>query len=136
MLVIYDDAGSIEQTVIIGDFGSLQPLYEAQGKRVLSVDDIVSPERLYVKDGAVVDKPNIAVTGEVRAIKADGNDTLTFIIAPQAFNLTVRLDGAIVHQESSEAGALDFSVTHPGTYTLFLDAAFPYYPATITVEAT
>ena len=135
MLVIYNDQGAIEQTVIIGDFESLTPIFVAMGKHVLSVDEIGSPEKCYVLNGKVVAMPNIEIIGEVRAIKADGVDTLTFSINPQSFDLTVMLGNTVVHQESSSAGSLEFAVTHPGTYKLTFLAAFPYYPTSLVLEA-
>jgi len=136
MLVVYDDTGFVQQAIFVGDFAALEKVYQANGAKVLIGDYSGDPMKIYVKDGVIVERPTVQVTGTVRSIKADGVDSLELTVAPANFNLTVLLDNTIVHQEIDTSGAFAFSTTHPGSYTLQIDAAFPYYKTHLTVEAT
>lgn len=133
MMGIYDDTGFLEQTIFVGDFEKLQLLYEAAGKKVIQADQI--DDKAYVANGVLTPRPEVAVTGAVRQIKADGLDSLHFDVAPGSFTLSLTLVGTVIQTESVTDGALDFSVTEPGSYTLLFNATFPYYPAQITVVA-
>lgn len=91
--------------------------------------------RLYIRDGQAIERPAVAIDGEVRAIKADGQDALHLVVTPPTFTLTVRFGDLIVHQETSKAGTLDFAAEHPGQYEMTFEAAFPYWPLVLVVEA-
>ncbi len=135
MLLIYDETGFIQQTIIVGDFPALKTVYESHGKFAIECPMRADHMNLYVKDGEVALRPNVEVAGEVRPIAADGVDTLHFTITPTDFSVKVSLNDLVVHEETSEAGAVDFAVTEPGTYKLEFSAAFPRHPVTITVVA-
>jgi hypothetical protein len=136
MLIVHDDTGLVTQAIFVGDFERLKPIYEANGHLVLEADHVLDTISIYVKNGQVLPRPPVAVSGEIRPIAADGVDTLKLTIEPASFALTIRLDGTIVHQESSPVGTLEFAVDHPGAYELSFEAAFPYCATVLTVEAT
>lgn len=135
MLLVSNPTGFVEQVVLVGDFDALQEIYAAQGKAVTITEYREDFYRLYIKDGEAVERPAVLVEGELRPIAADGVDALHFTVTPAAFTLTVRLDGLIVHQETSESGTLDFAVDQPGLYELTFEAAFPAWPTILTIEA-
>lgn len=136
MLVIYEDDGSVTQTIHIGDFDALRKIYQEQGRNVADADYIEDPEKIYVKDGGKVEiRPDIVITGAVVQVKANGVDTLHFTIEPAEYTVTVYLNGLVVHRESASTGALEFSTTEPGSYMLMFEAAFPYARTFLNLEA-
>lgn len=135
MLLVYDEKGFIEQAIMIGDFERLQAVYEANGKNTICGVNIAEPHKVYVRDGMVLMRPEIEIAGEVRPIRADGIDTLHFQVSPQAYKVTVKLNGVTVHQEDDTDGQLEFAVDHAGVYTLKFEAEFPYLPTELTLEA-
>jgi hypothetical protein len=135
MLVIYDDNGAVLQSIMAGDFEALEAIYREKGHKVLAVDHIDDPERLYVVNDKLLVRPVVSVGGEIRTVAADGVDTLHFVTYPVSYSLKVWLGNTVVHEESATTGVLDFSTTEPGIYTLMFEAAFPYFRTILTLEA-
>ena len=84
---------------------------------------------------AVVAKPSVTITGELRPIVADGADTLAFVIEPRDCTAYVMFDSKLVHLEELGDGLLEFSADHAGAYTLIITAPHPFKPTQIVVEA-
>lgn len=137
MLVIHDENGVITQCVMQSalTLEVLSERYKEMGRTHVMHDGEGDITNSYVKDGAVVAKPQIEVTGDIRPIKADGADELTLLISPGDVTVLVLFDGKPVHQEQITTGALEFAADHPGSYTLIVSAPHPYQPTQIIVEA-
>lgn len=137
MLVLYDERGIITSCIIqhAETLEVLSERYADQGIPHVMHDgpgDIVNS---YVKDGAVIDKPAITITGEIRSVKANGVDALTFTIDPPSFTIAVLLQNSMVHQENVTDGMFEFVTDHSGSYYVAITAAHPYKPSYMQIEA-
>ena len=141
MLVIYQDQGDgtgiINQCIVQSQFtlDVLAERYKAEGIPCIVHDGTGDIFSSYVKDGAVVPKEEVTVTGDIRQLKADGVDALTLTVAPLAFNVSVLSAGKLIHQEQETNGQLVLSVDHPGTYTVVIDPGHPYLTKQFDIEA-
>lgn len=135
-IVRYDDNGVITQVVMQVEMGmeTLSDKYAEMGIPHILYDGEVDVANAYVKDGAITPKPPVVVTGDIRTIKADGSDALHLKVTPAEFDATVALGGAVIHREHITSGDIEFSVDHPGNYTIAIAAAHPYSIAKIEVE--
>lgn len=139
MLVCYDHTGMINQCIILAPvtLEELAKRYDEMNVPNVMVDwdnpnDIFTH---YVKNGQVIEKPPIEVSGENRQVKADGVDTLTFEVWPKNVTVKVFLDGTLIHEEAVTDGSIEFAVDHPGSYRIDIEAAFPWLGTSFTVEA-
>jgi hypothetical protein len=140
MLVCYDDkTGMINQCIIQAPV-TLEEL--AARYTEMSVPHVLvdwdSPDDVfthYVKDGQVVPKPRIELSGDVRPVTADGVDTLTFRISPVNATVYVTFGETLIHQEAITDGTIEFSIDHPGSYRIDVAGEFPWLGVSFTVEA-
>jgi hypothetical protein len=138
MLVCYDENGMINQCIIQAPvtLEELAARYEAMGVRHVMADwdhpdDILTH---YVKNGQVIPRPQIEVAGENRPVTADGVDTLTFQVWPANATVKVFLGETPIHEETLTDGTIEFSIDHPGSYRIDLEAEFPWAGNSFTVE--
>jgi hypothetical protein len=134
-LLIHDGKGEITQVIIQAEV-TLEVLKKRHDKlgipAMLGAGD---PAAAYVVNGTLVPRPELTIAGELRAVKADGVDTLELSIAPGTFNIVVLFGAVIVHQETVSDGALAFSADHAGSYVVHVAPPFPYRAAALTIEA-
>ena len=134
-LLIHDAKGEITQVIIQAEV-TLEVLKKRHDS--LGIPAIMGegdPAAVYVANGALVPRPQLAITGEVRPVKADGVDTLELAIAPAGFDVAVLFGGVIVHQETVSDGALAFAADHAGSYVVHIAPPFPYRAVALTIEA-
>lgn len=137
MMVIYNPAtGEVSQAIFSGDFEALEAVYKANGYDPLVGDYSGNPAMAYVKDGVITERPMVQVGGTIRNIKADGQDALELTVSPASFTVSIGLNGDVIHQESDTTGSFSFSTDQPGTYTIVVQAAFPYFQNVFTVTAS
>ncbi|NEU95034.1 hypothetical protein [Bradyrhizobium uaiense] len=137
VIVRHDDNGMITAVTLQVEIGMdvLSERYAEMGIPHILYDGEVDIADAWVKDGQVVPKLDVEISGEVRSVKADGEDLLELAVAPAEFDATVVLDGAMVHSEHVTDGKLEFSVDHPGSYAIFVVPAHPYRVRRLDVEA-
>lgn len=138
---VHDDDGKILQVIVQVEC-TLDVLYDrwiAMGmKCVKYFGGEVAPDAMfnsYVVNGFVQAKPATTVIGEVRAIKADGVDSLSFQVTPANVNVSVYFDQNLIAQQDI-SGTLEFAADHPGTYQIFVAPPFPYKVNTFSIEVT
>ncbi|MCK1543436.1 hypothetical protein IVB12_16080 [Bradyrhizobium sp. 179] len=140
MLVCYDDkTGMINQCIIQAPvtLEELAKRYEEMGVPHVMVD-WDSPDDIfthYVKNGQMIEKPPIELSGENRVVKADGVDTLTFQVWPPNAAVKVFFGDTPIHEETLTDGTIEFSIDHPGSYRIDIGAEFPWLGTSFTVEA-
>lgn len=137
MLVVYDQAsGRISQIVTHAESGlqAIKALHDAMGAGTLIVQDVPDFIMSFVKDGAVVRRPDVEVSGYVEDVAADGGDEIPLAFKP-ACKLDVLFAGAVIHSEAAPVAFFPISVTQPGEYTIRLYPEFPYLEREIKVTA-
>ena len=137
MLVIHNPDGSISQCIVQAE-GTLEALskkYDAAGIGHIMYDGTADIYTCYVKDGEVIPRPEIEVTGELRDVVADGEDALHLTVNVTPYKATVIYEDKPIHVEESETADLVFSIAVPGSYKIVLEAAFPYLSKTVLIEA-
>lgn len=137
VIVRHDDDGVITAVTLQVEMGidALSERYAEMGIPHILYDGEVDIADAWVKDGQVVPKLDVEISGEARQVKADGEDLLELTVSPAEFDATVALDGAMVHFEHVTDGKLEFSVDHPGSYAIFVVPAHPYRVKRLDVEA-
>ncbi|UGY23086.1 hypothetical protein HU675_0034785 [Bradyrhizobium septentrionale] len=75
---------------------------------------------------AVLPKPDVVISGEIRPIKADGVDALHLAVQPEKFTVYVWYDGKLVHQEDVADGKIEFAIDQAGAFRVTIVAAQPY----------
>ncbi|SEB99850.1 hypothetical protein [Bradyrhizobium erythrophlei] len=83
----------------------------------------------------VLPKPEIAITGDIRPIKADGVDALHLTVQPEKCTVYVWYDNKLVHQEDVTDGAIEFAIDQPGTFRVTIVAGHPYQVGAFDVVA-
>ncbi|WP_375782944.1 hypothetical protein ACE10Z_23810 [Bradyrhizobium sp. Pha-3] len=137
VIVRHDGNGVITAVTLQVEMGmeTLSEKYAEMGIPHILYDGEVDIADAWVKDGEVVPKLDVEISGEVRPVKADGEDLLQLMVSPAEFDATVALDGALVHSEHVTDGKLEFAVDHPGSYAIFVVPAHPYRLKRLDVEA-
>ncbi|OKO66994.1 hypothetical protein [Bradyrhizobium sp. NAS96.2] len=137
VIVRHDDNGLITAVTLQVEIGMdvLSERYAEMGIPHILYDGEVDITDAWVKDGQIVPKLDVEISGEVRSVKADGEDLLELAVSPAEFDATVALDGALVHTEHVTDGRLEFAVDHPGRYSIFVVPAHPYRIKRLDVEA-
>ncbi|UFX42053.1 hypothetical protein HAP47_0022590 [Bradyrhizobium sp. 41S5] len=137
VIVRHDDNGLITAVTLQVEMGmdALSERYAEMGIPHILYDGEVDIADAWVRDGQVVPKLDVEISGEVRSVKADGEDLLELTVSPAEFDATVAFDGAMVHFEHVTDGKLEFSVDHPGSYAIFIAPAHPYRLKRLDVEA-
>ncbi|OKO67257.1 hypothetical protein AC628_39780 [Bradyrhizobium sp. NAS96.2] len=137
VIVRHDDNGVITAVTLQVEMGmeTLSEKYAEMGIPHILYDGEVDIADAWVKDGQIVPKLDVEISGEVRSVKADGEDLLELTVSPAEFDATVALDGAMVHFERVTDGRLEFAVDHPGRYSIFVAPAHPYRIRRLDVEA-
>ncbi|WP_050629326.1 hypothetical protein [Bradyrhizobium viridifuturi] len=137
VIVRHDDNGLITAVTLQVEIGMdvLSERYAEMGIPHILYDGEVDIADAWVKDGQIVPKLDVEISGELRSVKADGEDLLELTVSPAEFDATVALDGALVHTEHVADGRLEFAVDHPGSYSIFVVPAHPYRAKRLDVEA-
>ncbi|WP_338700774.1 hypothetical protein V5279_21475 [Bradyrhizobium sp. 26S5] len=84
---------------------------------------------------AVLPKPDVVISGEIRPIKADGVDALHLTVQPEKFSVYVWFENRLVHQEDVVDGGLEFAIDQAGTFRVTIVAAQPYKVGAFEVVA-
>lgn len=140
MIVCYDPAAGMINQCITQASVTIEALAERYAQLGIAhlIVDWDSPDDIfthYVKDGQVIPKPKVNVSGENHPIAADGVDTLTFQVSPASATVSVTFGETLIHQETITDGKIEFSIGHPGSYRIDVGAEFPWQGASFTVEA-
>jgi hypothetical protein len=109
-------------------------LLQAQEGEFLLLDSVATPDKYYVLNGEVLERPNSTTNLNKNSINADGVDSIIFSDVPKGF-ITIsskdtreRIDGEIENTDT-------FSTTIPGTYAIYIHL-FPYLDFEATIEAS
>ncbi|UGA46740.1 hypothetical protein [Bradyrhizobium quebecense] len=137
VIVRHDGNGVITAVTLQVEMGmeTLSEKYAEMGIPHILYDGEVDIANAWVKNGEVVPKLDVEISGELRTVKADGEDLLQLTVSPAEFDATVALDGVMVHFEHVTDGMLSFAVDHPGIYAIFIAPAHPYRLKRLDVEA-
>jgi hypothetical protein len=139
-VIVHDASGQIMQVIIQVEC-TLDVLFErwqAAGMKCIRHHGQLSPDAMfnsYISNGMLTPKPPLQFVGEVRPIKADGQDALSFTVAPAGASVSVFFEESLVHQEQI-GDTLEFSADHAGTYRVIVTPPFPYRAQDFTIEVT
>jgi hypothetical protein len=137
-VIVHDSSGQIMQIIVQVEC-TLDALFERwrmAGMKCIRHRGEVSADLMfnsYISNGALTPKPLLHFAGEVRQIKADGQDSLRFTLAPAGAGVSVLFDESLVHQEQI-SDTLEFSADHPGTYRVIVTPPFPYRSQDFLIE--
>lgn len=125
-ITIFDPRSGKIHRVIIAPFGVAQDqVQEGESWVGGHSDDLIH----YVDGGLIVNRPTMPCTIDKPQILADGNDLATISGLPEP--CTVSFKG---EEYEVTDGSFSFTANIPGIFTVEIEA-FPYLPATFTVEA-
>ena len=138
MLVVYDDRGMIVH-IILQAQASIEDMlerYEQLGQNALVYDgDALDIMTNYVVDGEAVPKPKLTIAGKMRAVIADGRDTLSLKFDPPRAHLDVLLDDVVVAEAEIDDGRLELNTGYAGRYKVRLTPEFPWLGDEFEFEA-
>jgi hypothetical protein len=138
MLVVYDNRGMIVH-IILQAQASIEDMlarYEQLGQNALVYEgDALDIMTNYVVDGEAVPKPRLTIAGEMRAVTADGRDTLSLKFDPPRAHLDVLLDDVVVAEAEIDDGRLELNTGYAGRYLVRLTPEFPWLGDEFEFEA-
>jgi hypothetical protein len=138
MLVVYDDRGMIVH-IILQAQASIEDMlerYEQLGQNALVYDgDALDIMTNYVVDGEAVPKPKLTIAGKMRAVIADGRDTLSLKFDPPRAHLDVLLDDVVVAEAEIDDGRIELFTGYAGRYRVRLTPEFPWLGDEFEFEA-
>lgn len=133
---IHDESGKLNASVKVYNPGDYHERLAALGHNfvTLSGSDPVDPELRFVRDGAVMDRPEIAGRLSKTIIKANDTDTAELAGLPGRCRVVVSAANEILVDEIVTSGGIAITSQVPTTYSIMVEA-FPYRRAFFQVEA-